>query len=155
MKKIAQNKKKDAMKQLYETQKEGWLKKLERIESSLRRKTKLAKVRALYEREFPEIKRQREQQERMTRFGARTTWGPLARSEAEFEEIVGSLSELEATEKQMHQLAVEPPKLLDRYERRVQYSNKNGLIVDLEAFERERKYKNVWCEEEKAIFKER
>ena len=29
------------------------------------------------------------------RFGARTTWGPLARSEAEFEEIVGSLSELE------------------------------------------------------------
>ena len=26
----------------------------------------------------------------------------------------------------MHQLAVEPPKLLDRYERRVQYSNKNG-----------------------------
>ena len=32
----------------------------------------------------------------------------------------------QATEKQMHQLAVEPPKLLDRYERRVQYSNKNG-----------------------------
>ena len=31
------------------------------------------------------------------RFGARTTWGPLARSEAEFEEIVGSLSELEVS----------------------------------------------------------
>ncbi|XP_065055228.1 uncharacterized protein LOC135683808 isoform X2 [Rhopilema esculentum] len=155
MKKLAQAKKDEALKQQYNKQKEAWLKKLERIENNMKRKAKLAKVRAFYEREFPEIKRQREQQERMTRFGARTNWGPLARSEAEFEEIVDNLSELEATEKQMHQLAVEPPKLLDRYERRIQYSNKNGLIRDIEAFERERKFKNIWCEEEKLIFKER
>lgn len=42
----------------------------------------------------------------------------------------------QATEKQMHQLAVDPPKLLDRYDRRVQYLNKNGMFYSSDKSEK-------------------
>eukprot|EP00794_Sanderia_malayensis_P014047 gene14047-15508_t len=154
-KKLAIFRAEETMKQQLMKQKELWLKKLEKIENNVKRRAKLTKVRAFYEREFPEIKRQREQQERMTRLGSRSSWGAFARSEAEFEEIIDNLTELEATEKHMHQLAVHPPNLLHKFERRVQYGNTNGLIKDVEAFEKSRKIGNVWTGEERRKFKEK
>ena len=46
---------------------EAWEKKVERIESNPRRRAKESKVREYYEKQFPEIRKQRELQERMQR----------------------------------------------------------------------------------------
>ena len=46
---------------------EAWEKKVERIENNPRRRAKESKVREYYEKQFPEIRKQREMQERMQR----------------------------------------------------------------------------------------
>lgn len=46
---------------------EAWEKKVERIENNPRRRAKESKVREYYEKQFPEIRKQRELQERMQR----------------------------------------------------------------------------------------
>lgn len=47
---------------------EAWEKKVERIENNPRRRAKESKVREYYEKQFPEIRKQRELQERMQRW---------------------------------------------------------------------------------------
>ncbi len=44
-----------------------WEKKVERMENNPRRKAKESRTREYYERQFPEIRKQREQQERFQR----------------------------------------------------------------------------------------
>eukprot|EP00061_Rhincodon_typus_P003017 g19081.t1 len=51
--------------QRYDQLMEVWEKKIERIENNPRRRAKENKVREYYERQFPEIRKQRELQERM------------------------------------------------------------------------------------------
>lgn len=46
---------------------EAWEKKVERMENNPRRKAKESRTREYYERQFPEIRKQREQQERFQR----------------------------------------------------------------------------------------
>ncbi|XP_078682123.1 uncharacterized protein LOC144916696 isoform X2 [Branchiostoma floridae x Branchiostoma belcheri] len=53
--------------QRYDQLFEAWEKRLERIENGYKRKAKDAKVREFYEKMFPEIRKQREQQERFSR----------------------------------------------------------------------------------------
>lgn len=50
---------------------EAWEKKVERIENNPRRRAKESKVREYYEKQFPEIRKQRELQERMQRWDHR------------------------------------------------------------------------------------
>ena len=45
-----------------------WLKKTEKIENSLKRKTRDAKYREHFEKVFPELKKQREDKERFSRY---------------------------------------------------------------------------------------
>lgn len=47
---------------------EAWEKKVDRIENNPRRKAKESKTREYYEKQFPEIRKQREQQERFQRY---------------------------------------------------------------------------------------
>lgn len=47
---------------------EAWEKKVERMENNPRRKAKESRTREYYERQFPEIRKQREQQERFQRY---------------------------------------------------------------------------------------
>lgn len=47
---------------------EAWEKKVERIENNPRRRAKESKVREYYEKQFPEIRKQREMQERMQKW---------------------------------------------------------------------------------------
>ena len=54
--------------QRYDQLMEAWEKKVERIESNPRRRAKESKVREYYEKQFPEIRKQREMQERMQRW---------------------------------------------------------------------------------------
>lgn len=51
--------------QRYDQLMEAWEKKVERIENNPRRRAKESKVREYYEKQFPEIRKQRELQERM------------------------------------------------------------------------------------------
>ncbi|XP_048583082.1 uncharacterized protein LOC116603357 isoform X3 [Nematostella vectensis] len=139
----------------YKSLKKAWLKKLQRQQNNAKRRAKEARVRDFYEKIFPEIKKQREQAERFSRMGSRSSWGIVARSEAEFNEIVDNLNEQEANEKHMRTLAVDPPPMLDEYERRRVFINRNGLIRDPLAALNERKYRNIWTEKEKQIFKEK
>uniref|UniRef100_A0A8C7JS28 Nuclear receptor corepressor 1 n=1 Tax=Oncorhynchus kisutch TaxID=8019 RepID=A0A8C7JS28_ONCKI len=118
--------------QRYDQLMEAWEKKVERMENNPRRKAKDSRTREYYERQFPEIRKQREQQERFQRVGQRGTGmsATIARSEHEISEIIDGLSEQENNEKQMRQLSVIPPMMYDTEQRRVRFINMNGLTDD-------------------------
>ncbi|XP_028691882.2 nuclear receptor corepressor 1 isoform X29 [Macaca mulatta] len=83
--------------QRYDQLMEAWEKKVDRIENNPRRKAKESKTREYYEKQFPEIRKQREQQERFQRVGQRGAGlsATIARSEHEISEIIDGLSEQE------------------------------------------------------------
>lgn len=60
--------------QRYDQLMEAWEKKVERIENNPRRRAKESKIREYYEKQFPEIRKQRELQERMQRLVLNTHW---------------------------------------------------------------------------------
>ena len=73
-----------------------WNKKVERMENSKKRKEKEAKARELYEKIFPELKKQREDKERDHRLGSRGA----VRSEADMEDVIERLQEREVRRKE-------------------------------------------------------
>ncbi|XP_056017947.1 serine/arginine repetitive matrix protein 2-like isoform X6 [Ostrea edulis] len=133
-----------------------WLKKIERIENSAKRKAKDTKMREYFEKVFPEIKKNREDKERFSRAGTRAgNNGVYARSEAELEQIMDGLHEQEEEDKKMRSYAVVPPMMLDARQRKLRYTNNNGRVDDPMADYEERKFINVWTTQEKNIFKEK
>jgi len=66
-----------------------WMRKVERIEASQKRKSKEARVREFFEKVFPGLRKAREDRERFNRVGARV------KSEADYEEILDGLQEQE------------------------------------------------------------
>uniref|UniRef100_A0A803T640 Nuclear receptor corepressor 2 n=1 Tax=Anolis carolinensis TaxID=28377 RepID=A0A803T640_ANOCA len=144
--------------QRYDQLMEAWEKKVERIENNPRRRAKESKVREYYEKQFPEIRKQRELQERMqSRVGQRGSGLSMsaARSEHEVSEIIDGLSEQENLEKQMRQLAVIPPMLFDAEQQRIKFINMNGLMDDPMKVYKDRQVMNMWSEQEKDIFREK
>ncbi|XP_063306129.1 nuclear receptor corepressor 1 isoform X12 [Pelobates fuscus] len=143
--------------QRYDQLMEAWEKKVDRIENNPRRKAKESKTREYYEKQFPEIRKQREQQERFQRVGQRGAGlsATIARSEHEISEIIDGLSEQENNEKQMRQLSVIPPMMFDSEQRRVKFINMNGLMEDPMKVYKNRQFMNVWTDHEKEIFKEK
>ncbi|XP_062816789.1 nuclear receptor corepressor 1 isoform X2 [Anolis carolinensis] len=162
--------------QRYDQLMEAWEKKVDRIENNPRRKAKESKTREYYEKQFPEIRKQREQQERFqretsnkmlqraeppvqgsSRVGQRGAGlsATIARSEHEISEIIDGLSEQENNEKQMRQLSVIPPMMFDAEQRRVKFINMNGLMEDPMKVYKDRQFMNVWTDHEKEIFKEK
>lgn len=126
-----------------------WLKKIEKKENNANRRAKEAKVREFFEKQFPELKKQREDKERFSRVGQRI------RSDAELEEIMDGLQEQEMEDKKMRSYAVIPPILLDSKQQRLQFINKNGLVEDPMAEYKERQMLNIWTDQEKEIFREK
>ncbi|PSN49366.1 hypothetical protein C0J52_12218 [Blattella germanica] len=104
-----------------------WLRKVEKVEASQKRKAKEAKNREFFEKVFPELRKQREDRERFNRM----------------------------EDKKMRSYAVVPPILLDARQRRVTYINNNGRIEDFTAEYKERQLLNVWTASEHDIFKEK
>ncbi|XP_074868476.1 nuclear receptor corepressor 2 isoform X4 [Carettochelys insculpta] len=148
--------------QRYDQLMEAWEKKVERIENNPRRRAKESKVREYYEKQFPEIRKQRELQERMQRLeekrvGQRGSGLSMsaARSEHEVSEIIDGLSEQENLEKQMRQLAVIPPMLYDADQQRIKFINMNGLMDDPMKVYKDRQVMNMWSEQEKETFREK
>ncbi|CAH1393589.1 unnamed protein product [Nezara viridula] len=126
-----------------------WLKKVEKIENSQKRKGKDAKNREYFEKIFPKLRKQREDRERFNRVGARV------KSEADLEEIMDGLQEQEMEDKKMRSYAVVPPLLLDAKQRSIYYVNNNGRLEDFTADYKEKQLLNVWTQSEKEIFKEK
>ncbi|XP_063346347.1 nuclear receptor corepressor 2 isoform X1 [Pelmatolapia mariae] len=144
--------------QRYDQLMEAWEKKVERIENNPRRRAKESKVREYYEKQFPEIRKQRELQERMqSRVGQRGSGltSSAARSEHEVSEIIDGISEHENTEKQMRQLAVIPPMLFDAEQQRIKFINMNGLMGDPMKVYKDRQVMNMWSDQEKDTFREK
>uniref|UniRef100_A0A8C5CB31 Nuclear receptor corepressor 2 n=1 Tax=Gadus morhua TaxID=8049 RepID=A0A8C5CB31_GADMO len=143
--------------QRYDHLMEAWEKKVDRIENNPRRRAKEMKVREYYEKQFPEIRKQRELQERMqSRVGQRGSLASsAARSEHEVSEIIDGISEQENTEKQMRQLAVIPPMLFDAEQQRIKFINMNGLMGDPMKVYKDRQVMNMWSEQEKDTFREK
>lgn len=126
-----------------------WLKKVEKVENSKKHKERVAKNRELFEKVFPELRKQREEKERFSRVGARV------KSDAEMEEIMDGLQEQENEDKKMRAYAVIPPILLDEKKRRFRYVNRNGLIDEAINEYKDHKNINIWTEQEKEIFREK
>uniref|UniRef100_A0A8B9H546 Nuclear receptor corepressor 2 n=1 Tax=Astyanax mexicanus TaxID=7994 RepID=A0A8B9H546_ASTMX len=141
--------------QRYDQLMEAWEKKVERIENNPRRRAKESKVREYYEKQFPEIRKQRELQERMQRVGQRGGLASAARSEHEVSEIIDGISEQENSEKQMRQLAVIPPMLFDAEQQRIKFINMNGLMDDPMKIYKDRQVMNMWSDQEKNTFREK
>ncbi|KTG33620.1 hypothetical protein cypCar_00000980, partial [Cyprinus carpio] len=140
--------------QRYDQLMEAWEKKVERIENNPRRRAKESKVREYFEKQFPEIRKQRELQERMQNRVAQRGGGlaSAARSEHEVSEIIDGISEQENSEKQMRQLAVIPPMLFDAEQQRIKFINMNGLMDDPMKVYKDRQVMNMWSEQEKDTF---
>ncbi|BES90852.1 SANT [Nesidiocoris tenuis] len=126
-----------------------WLRKVEKVENSQKRKAREMKNREFFEKVFPRLRKQREDRERFNRVGARV------KSEADLEEIMDGLQEQEMEDKKMRSYAVVPPLLLDARQRSVFYINNNGRIDDFPGEYKERHLLNVWTQAEKDVFKEK
>ena len=71
----------------------AWNKRVERAENNRKRKERDAKSRELYEKIFPELRKQREDKERDHRLGTRGA----VRSEADIEDVIERLQEQEVS----------------------------------------------------------
>lgn len=148
-KKMEQLQKKTEITETYSKLYKDWIRRVEKVESSQKRKAKEAKHRELFEKVFPELRKAREDKERFNRVGARI------KSEADLEEIMDGLQEQEMEDKKMRSYAVIPPLMLDPHERHLTYLNNNGLVLDYKTEYNERKYVNIWTQQEKEVFKDR
>ena len=128
-----------------------WTKKVDRVENSRKRKEKEGRCREMYEKIFPELRKQREDKERDARLGTRG----VVKSDADFEDVIERLQEQEMEDKKMHSYAVIPPLLLPPDERKRKFTNTNGLIPDPMLIYNERKYVNMWTDQERETFKEK
>ena len=127
-----------------------WNKKIDRIENSRKRKEREAKCRELYEKQFPELRKQREDKERDARLGTRG----VVKSDADFEDVIERIQEQENEDKKMHSYAVIPPLLLPSDLIKRKFTNTNGLSPDPLVIYNDRKYVNMWTEQEKETFRE-
>lgn len=145
----SKNERESHLTQTYSKLMTEWLKRVEKVENSKKHKEKVAKNRELFEKVFPELRKQREEKERFSRVGARV------KSDAEMEEIMDGLQEQENEDKKMRAYAVIPPILLEEKKRKQRYINKNGLIEEPISEYKEYKNINIWTEQEREIFKEK
>ncbi|KAL1432156.1 hypothetical protein MTO96_013491 [Rhipicephalus appendiculatus] len=129
---------------------ECWKKEMEDRENTAANKTKKLKQREIFEKEFPELKKQRESRERFLRAGNRV------RSDAHMEEIIGGLQEQENADRKMRQNAAVLPVIVDLQERRrPRYCDHNRLVRDMAATHSEHQKQSTWTDQEKEIFLEK
>ncbi|KAI5642570.1 g-protein pathway suppressor 2-interacting domain-containing protein [Phthorimaea operculella] len=147
--KLEAEKREDALAEAYSRRAAEWLRRVERIEQGQKRKVKDAKNRELFEKVFPELRKQREERERFNRLGARV------KSEAELEEIADGLHEQEHEDKKMRSLTVVPPLLRDPSDHTPIYIDTNRRCLDMEAEHAELSVRNVWSNNEREVFREK
>lgn len=129
---------------------QNWLKKLEKRDSNPTKKAKDTKLREFFEKQFPELRKQREDKERLSRAGQRI------RSDADLEDIMDGLQEQELEDKKMRSYAVIPPILNDTRHPQFLFINRNGLCEDpLTEYKELLEIDQRWTASEKEIFREK
>jgi len=98
----------------YDVDLKRWTDRVQKWEHSPKKRARDDKSREIFERMFPELRRQRENQERMKRTANRER----VSSEAELNELCENMQAKENRLKKMKSLAVVTPSLLDADERR-------------------------------------
>ncbi|XP_060561631.1 uncharacterized protein LOC132721361 [Ruditapes philippinarum] len=152
--------------QRYDQLMQAWVKKVEKWENSPKKKAKDAKLREYFEKVFPELKRARDDKERLSSYpgklvkwisrdGTRTGLPVYAKNDANVEQIMDGTHKQEEEDRKMRNLAVIPPMMVGPGQRSLKFVNKNGLITDCMKEYKERKFINVWTAQEKQIFKEK
>lgn len=144
-----QRKREQFLTQTYDRLSTEWRSKVDSREVSGSKKSKEAKLREFFEKQFPELRKQREDKERLSRAGQRI------RSDADMEDIMEGIQEQEAEDKKMRSYAVIPPILQDKRNRKPVFINRNNLIEDPTSEYKDRQHINVWVESEKEIFREK
>ncbi|XP_045539213.1 nuclear receptor corepressor 1 isoform X2 [Papilio machaon] len=144
--KLETEKKEDALAEEYSRRAAEWMRRVERIEQSQKRKAKDARNREFFEKVFPELRKQREERERFNRLGARV------KSEAELEEIADGLHEQEHEDKKMRSLTVVPPLMREPGTPTVLT---NMRCMDMETEHKELQLRNVWSPAERDLFREK
>ncbi|XP_013141990.1 PREDICTED: nuclear receptor corepressor 1 [Papilio polytes] len=139
-------KKEDALAEEYSRRAADWMRRVERIEQSQKRKAKDARNREFFEKVFPELRKQREERERFNRLGARV------KSEAELEEIADGLHEQEHEDKKMRSLTVVPPLMREPGTPTILT---NMRCMDMETEHKELQLRNVWSPAERDLFREK
>lgn len=145
--------------QLYQV----WKKKIERWENNTKRKQRDQKNREIFEKIFPEMRKQREDKEKNASLRVSTRSGSLLSGRVvETENLVNATGDAsfdqEQEEKRIRNNAVVPPMLLDvRTRQRLRFENHNGLILDAVKNHNEEleMFHMVWTDSEKQIFKEK
>ncbi|XP_021953733.1 uncharacterized protein LOC110850604 isoform X3 [Folsomia candida] len=125
-----------------------WVRNVERIENTPKKKAQETKKRELFEKVFPELRKQREDKERFSRVSR-------IKSDADLEEIMDGLHEQEMEDKKMRSYAVIPPALFDLKTRSRRFKNTNGLMEDPMQEYKDKQFLNLWTDQEKEIFKEK
>ena len=133
----------------YDRLMQEWLSKLESRDTNPVKKNKDNKLREFFEKQFPELKKQREDKERLSRAGQRV------RSDADLEDIMDGIQEQELEDKKIRAYAVIPPILHDEKERVYRYVTDNCRIDDPVKFHKELSYLNTWSSVEREIFREK
>ena len=161
----------------YDEKYNKWQKNVEKNENSNRKKQKDSKQRECYEKLFPELRKQREERERvlskyfkflfflfyfillniicLRQFGRNIS--NLNKNEDDIIDIYDyDLIMSEDDRKRLHQLAVIPPLCFDNKQRRYKFINNNGYIQDPMALFKSNQYNQVfWSEKEREIFLEK
>ncbi|KAH9417417.1 nuclear receptor corepressor 2, partial [Dermatophagoides pteronyssinus] len=138
----------------YDQQMLEWLKKVEKIESNPVKKQRDLKIRESFEKHFPEIRKQREDRERVQR---NSNQQHRIRSDAELEEIMDGLQHQELEDKKMRSYIVIPPIMYTRIQLKnlIRFDNQNGYLQDPMSLYKEIRNINIWTEGEKEIFREK
>lgn len=133
----------------YDKLMQEWLSKLESKDTNPVKKNKDNKLREFFEKQFPELKKLREDKERLSRAGQRV------RSDADLEDIMDGIQEQELEDKKIRAYAVIPPIMHDVNERNYRFRTNNCKIDDPVREHKELMYLNVWTPVEKEIFREK
>jgi len=126
-----------------------WQKKVDRFENSIKKRQKDGKSREFYEKVFPEIRKQREERERLIQKQSQPT--PVLEANATTP-AVNEPNPIEEERKRVYQLAVVPPLCVDARLRKYKFINNNGYVQDPVALFKSVKNEVFWNEKEKEIF---
>lgn len=128
-----------------------WQKKCDKFENNVRKKQKDAKYREVFEKVFPELRKQREEKERV----AQKQRATLLEEQTVCQVDTTDLTAVEEEKKRIFQLAVVPPLCLDSKQRRYKFINNNGFVSDPAALFKTARIETFWNDKEKEIFLEK
>ncbi|XP_043200401.1 uncharacterized protein LOC122369609 [Amphibalanus amphitrite] len=135
----------------YTGQLRQWLRRIQQHEMVPKHRQCAARDREFYEKVFPEIRRLREERERLAAGGGR----PARPDGAEQDDQPDGVQQKMTERQRLLSLAVVPPPMLDARRRKHRFINRGGLTSEALQLHDDLSNLNVWTEEERQTFNER